>query len=83
MNVHITYTLLINDYVKVSDINSAGKFFSKMEKAGIIEPSTTTCNVLMGYCVKKKDIKQLQQIFNKMTIGNIQPDIVVYGWILF
>ena len=32
----------------------------------------------MGYCVKKKDIKQLQQIFNEMTIGNIQPDIVVW-----
>ena len=73
----VTYTSLINLFVKKEDEKRANAVFEEMQAKGV-RPDVVTYNSLINLFVKKEDQKRGYAVFEEMKTKGVRPNVVTY-----
>lgn len=77
----ISWSILINSYGNVGDLQGALQNFKKMREAGI-KPDVITYSTVIKACVKNRNPEMAFFIFDKMKKQRLQPNVVTYNTLL-
>ncbi|KAI9496124.1 hypothetical protein BDB00DRAFT_810596 [Zychaea mexicana] len=73
-----TYTIIINGYSKLSDMERAQKWFRRMKRNGI-EPDVYTYTSLIDGYMRVADVASSEAMFRGMMLKGIRPTLVTYN----
>ncbi|ORY96648.1 hypothetical protein BCR43DRAFT_492038 [Syncephalastrum racemosum] len=83
----ISYTIIINAFCKVADMDKAIKWFKRMIKEKKVNPDLApdvyTYTSLIDGHMRCADIKQAQYTFGKMIRHHIRPTTVTYNTLIY
>lgn len=78
---HISWSILINAYGNVGDLQGALQSFKKMCEVGI-RPDVITYATVIKVCVENRNPEMAFFIFDKMKKQQLQPNVVTYNTLL-
>lgn len=77
----VTFSTLINGYIKANNIDEVVKVFQEMPSKGIVPDVVTYNNLVDGLC-KANRLQLARQLFNEMQVHGNTPDTVTYTSLL-
>jgi pentatricopeptide repeat protein len=77
----VTWTTLVDGWMKKGDMASAQQVVERMGAAGV-KPDVVTWNSLVGGFVKKGDMASAQQVVERMGAAGVEPDVVTYNTLI-